>query len=367
MLGYRYLTKSSAEEKLAGVLLCLKELEGKREMEGAVLTHILSTVKADFIARLVCSEEPIARNTGITFLAILPSALSPAFDPYFQALYTHEMKMKKHEISEQSTFVFDFIARSFARHDTQTSSQSMMDFVESVILTTDLSTISQPLSALTLLSQLTSSYPSASPLPQLSSEKAALLRALVMRCMVEGGGAGAFRSQTLAATHSLLTSLTPRWTVDEDGAFAVLLCSLLRNELQLILETEVQGINTSAPPSLPSSSSDRLEDITTSLTHCCHLLDSILSLIAGDDLAVEREGVWESLPSAALLSIRKSVHLIFADFASLLQEEEQQQHSLINSAYTTAVRLLTRSLCHWAACDDSLLDLLFRKLTQILR
>ena len=295
-LGLDYLEGRSNEERLAGLLLCLKQLESNPsggnnpESSTQFFEQILSRVSPLFIARLVCTDQPVARGAGVTFLSLLPDALAPRFREH--ALLLLHIELKDGSQSTDHQLVFDLVVRSMRT----SSSAEVTAFIENADLRT--SKLSSPVRLLGLVADLSAMAPSPLVISPLAQTQ---LRDLAAQCLYSGASPQSLRSSALVAINTLLRSLDAAWTVEppgdarRPGTLAQLVCSIARGELLLLLEL-----------TLPSQGEDKEDsDSAETLVACAGILHSVMVLLVGGD--VDQAGVWEELPCESLLSIRKVI------------------------------------------------------------
>jgi hypothetical protein len=367
MLGLDYLSKSGNEERLVGLLLCLKQFEGhlppSREgdqndsiEDDEFVSTILDRVQPDFIARLICTENDIARSAGVSFLALVRGHHLAAFERHHNSIIGNEFRDAFIDRVD-SALVIDFIERGL------NGNEAVRSFISEALLLPRITKVLRPVRVLSLIARLSTRLSGA--LLELTPDKAALLRSLVVQCMYGGGsGQEELRGEMLQATAALLPSIRGDWTVEEEpsirGTFARLLCSILRGELQLLLETRLcleEG-------ALVVNEEDVIETVTAG----SRLIDGVLGLMIGSQEADDDEnkgeggGCWDQLPPEALLAVQRDVHGVFADLMGFLAESPPL--ALANAA---SVRALTTSLCRWALFDDSLLRLVASNLPRLLR
>ena len=291
MLGLRYLSRSSNEERLAGLLLCLKEMESSPDPPSSTFEEILSKLSPLFIAQLVCSRQPVARDAGLTFLSLLPDALTPQFKKYSSLLLDSELKAEVAvDHSTEACLVFEFVVRSM-----KGSSLAEVTSLIEVALAGN-NRIVSPTRLLSLITEL--SMLLLSPM-RLSTHAQNRLRDLVTQCLYLPSPPHSLRSQTLGAIRDLLRTVDSEWTVEllddprEVGTFARLLCSIVRGELLLLLE------HTLASRDAEEVATDSKEILLV----CADILESAIALLLGQ--GESESGPWARLPCDGLLQIRK--------------------------------------------------------------
>ena len=296
MLGLRYLEGNSNEERLAGLLLCLKEIESNPVSPDdtgpspSAFEQILSRLSPLFIVQLVCTDQPAASTAGVTFLSLLPDALAVRFKEHNLLLLDNELRKDGSDGGPSNSLVFDFIFRSMKG----SSPVEVNSLIEQALSRNR--QLTSPTRLLCLVADLSRLLTAPAPL---SSPAQGHLRDLATQCFYLPNSPHSLRSEALGAVRILLRTLDASWTVESPddprgiGTFARLLCSIVRGEMLLLLE------HTLTSQGAQSTDTDS-EEI---LVFCVDILETAITLLVGDEAS--ESGPWAKLPYESLLHQRQ--------------------------------------------------------------
>lgn len=192
-----------------------------------------------------------------------------------------------------------------------------------------------PIEWLQLIGELLSLSPE--EMLTLNESQSLCLQSLIVQCL-HGLAQENIRDECLAVCLSILrpsSSLNWTWPTQEmatrsskdhvNGNFPCILCSVVAGELHLCAEEVVyfyrQLYQSVSSPTDPPASHDqqlhRLKRGCAMLVTCSELVQSFMSLLVGTE---STEGAWSTLPSEAMLVVRKHLHSCQSDTLELIQD-----------------------------------------------
>lgn len=228
----------------------------------------------------------------------------------------------------------------------------MLAFLQDKVLTSSSLKLSRPSRVLNFIASLCERLESERP-TAIKAEAALVLRDLITQCMYGGALAHeSMRSDALRACSVLLRRLHGSWSVEavgdkRRGTLAMLLCSVLRGELQLLFETQL-------------TREASVQQVEASLEPVAALLSAVLEQMLG--AGEEAAGEWATLPADALLHIQTATQGAFKDYSAFLIDAQPA-----SPLHRLAVAALSPHMCDWALGDDLVLGLLASRAALLLR